>query len=667
MRHRIARWFKRALVIACIALLPGIVCGQQVVVNETALKNLVRRVEYLESLMSERLRPETHQADAVGGERIIQRPDGTQFQHPKLDNGLLMENASLVTQGGELRLPKYDLEKSYESMILKNEGDILFLKNHMKIMNANINANKQATDEHLAIQAGTLAILLQVGFGLLEVGGVQAKNSQTVLSKNLLGIFVGGFAFYAFGFAFAYGPEGNRFIGFGHFFLRRTSSDAHFTSYSIWFLEFLSAGLCATIVGGAVAERCTIFAYIAYYVAVMGFIYPVSSYWINGPSTKAWLAEHGVIDCAGGGALHAVAGIAALFGAIFVGPRIGRFDSSGRVVEMPGHDPYKSSLGSWLLWVGFTAFNSYTTQIHEIKIAGSVVEGSSLAAGSIVATTFFGGLTGALVNFGYHIWKSGSVLGSLKHVNSGMLNGIASVASGCGVISNNGAIVTAFVGLLAFYGMQSLLIRAGIDDPLGASSRHFACGGSGMLMVGLLARQDFVARLHPAKSGHHGNYGLCYGGSAYLLCWQAGALFAFSAWSIVTCGLLFFGLAHLGVLRISRDLEMKGVDDAVGPAIRPGATASTQSGIISQTTAQGRSPNANTLSRTHTFPRRETANTARMLQEGSRSLPDQTQTTTENSGGIELSTHTGNPLSPGVARKKGEDGSQLPSLSEEDY
>jgi Amt family ammonium transporter len=73
------------------------------------------------------------------------------------------------------------------------------------------------------------------------------------------------------------------------------------------------------------------------------------------------MLERGVLDFAGGGAVHGVGGAAAFMGAYFLGPRIGRFsqDENGKwtSTKIPGHNMVLSALGVFMLWVGFFAFN----------------------------------------------------------------------------------------------------------------------------------------------------------------------------------------------------------------------------------------------------------------------------------------------------------------------
>jgi Amt family ammonium transporter len=64
------------------------------------------------------------------------------------------------------------------------------------------------------------------------------------------------------------------------------------------------------------------------------------------------LLGYGTYLCVPAGVVHMVGGFTGLMGAIFVGPRLGRFDSNGNPVDMPGHSATLVVLGTVLLWFG---------------------------------------------------------------------------------------------------------------------------------------------------------------------------------------------------------------------------------------------------------------------------------------------------------------------------
>ena len=133
---------------------------------------------------------------------------------------------------------------------------------------------------------GICCFLLQAGFGLLEVGSVRAKNAKNIMLKNLLDACVCAIAYWALGFGLAFGDGGNGFAGFNHFFMVDFDKLGP-SRYVIWFFQYTFAGTTATIVSGAVAERCRFRAYLIYSSVLSALIYPIASHWVwaeDGPS-----------------------------------------------------------------------------------------------------------------------------------------------------------------------------------------------------------------------------------------------------------------------------------------------------------------------------------------------------------------------------------------------
>ena len=88
----------------------------------------------------------------------------------------------------------------------------------------------------------------------------RSKNTVNILTKNLLDFLLGYFVWYAVGWALCHGPGGNSFAGGSEFFAHNMDE----TLYSRMFNEYVWAANAATIVSGALAERCHIGGYLIY-------------------------------------------------------------------------------------------------------------------------------------------------------------------------------------------------------------------------------------------------------------------------------------------------------------------------------------------------------------------------------------------------------------------
>ncbi len=94
---------------------------------------------------------------------------------------------------------------------------------------------------------------------------------------------------------------------------------------------------------------------------ISAWVYPIVVHWCWSPygwlGYPRWQLSHlfrsGYIDFAGSGVVHMVGGLSGMWGSILVGPRMGRFDSNGNPVDMPGHSATLVVLGTVLLWFGW--------------------------------------------------------------------------------------------------------------------------------------------------------------------------------------------------------------------------------------------------------------------------------------------------------------------------
>ena len=109
---------------------------------------------------------------------------------------------------------------------------------------------------------------------------------------------------------------------------------------------------------------------------VAAVVYPVFGHWAWGEASLAdaddgsdgWLRELGFVDFAGSTVVHSTGGWAALAAIIVIGPRIGRFGVGA--VPIHGHDLPLTTLGVFVLWVGWYGFNGGSTFGADERRAG---------------------------------------------------------------------------------------------------------------------------------------------------------------------------------------------------------------------------------------------------------------------------------------------------------
>jgi ammonium transporter, Amt family len=279
------------------------------------------------------------------------------------------------------------------------------------------------------------------------------------------------------------------------------------------------------------------------------FVYPVVSHWVWAPG--GWLAnifgpDKGLIDFAGSSVVHIVGGFAGLSGAIIVGPRLGRFDSEGKVVPIPGHSSTLCTLGTFLLWFGWYGFNPGST----LGVSGTLRE---TAARCAVNTTISAGAGGVTALF---LYKARDHIFDLPGSLNGIIAGLVSVTASCAFIEPYCAVFVGIVGAFVYIGTAMVLLRLRIDDPLEAFPIHGACGLWGMIAAGFFDRADLQSIANfPVK--HTGAF---YGGGGSLLGANILGSIIIVVWTTGLIGPFFLALKLIGILRISAEEEIIGTN-----------------------------------------------------------------------------------------------------------
>ena len=383
-----------------------------------------------------------------------------------------------------------------------------------------------------------LVMFMQPGFALVECGLTRAKNAGNILMKNFVDFSVGNPLFFLLGFGLMFGAS-NGFIGsptFGMSFIDPTTPEGGW-AWTFFFFQAMFAATSATIVSGCIAERTDFKAYILVSILVSAFIYPISGGWAWNSlfaDTKGWLENLGFIDFAGSTVVHSVGGWVGLAGAICVGPRIGKYAPDGKSLAIPGHNIPLVALGVFILWFAWFGFNCGSTTPD--GTVGYIAVNTCLAACT--------GFASALLTIWFITDKPDPSMAM-----NGVLAGLVGVTAGCFEVSPVGSIFIGIIcGIAVVFSILFVDQKLHIDDPVGAVSVHGVCGFLGTVLVGLFA-----------APGYGSNVGLFYGGVHLLLVQLLGAV-SVGAWAFIT-GLLAFKLADKVIgLRVSREVELKGLD-----------------------------------------------------------------------------------------------------------
>jgi Amt family ammonium transporter len=361
-----------------------------------------------------------------------------------------------------------------------------------------------ATNLLWVVIGAVLVIFMQAGFALVETGFTQKKNAAHVMSTNFaifgLGfvgfLFIGfplafgGFSYSAFGLDTPMNGDGKPLIGgdtsgllyWGYDHLSHSATPA-LLAFFLYMVAFMDT--VATIPTGAMAERWKWKAFVQWGLFCGAFYYPLFAAWTWGGGwlAKAWDSMSlgaGYVDFAGSGVVHAVGGVAALAGAIVLGPRIGKYGPDGKPRAIPAHNIPMAQLGCFILLFGWFGFNAAST------FAATDVQFATVAANTAIA-----GAVGAVVGMYWITFRSGKPDPGMQ-VN-GMLAGLVAITAPCAFVSPWAAALIGLLASILVIEAAMFLERKGIDDPVGAVAVHGIGGTFGVLCVGIFANGDYGA------------------------------------------------------------------------------------------------------------------------------------------------------------------------------
>jgi ammonium transporter, Amt family len=417
-----------------------------------------------------------------------------------------------------------------------------------------------------------LVFFMQAGFMMLEGGFARTRETSNIMIECIVDTGLCGLLFYAFGFAFMFGP-GNGWIGYHYFFLQGVPHtytyggglDTGVAFMAFFIFQFAFADTASTIVSGAMVGRTAFKGDLLYSVAVTGFIYPIFGHWAWGPG--GWLSDISPApfrDFAGSTMVHTIGGVLALSGAIALGPRIGRkFKRDGGGLP-PGHNMTLAALGGVILWFGWYGFNPGST-LSAIDFEG---------IGRIATNTTLAACMGALTAVAWIYFRTKKFDTGIS-IN-GLLAGLVAITCPCYWVSPTGAVaIGAIAGVIVVLAVDfTEWIR--VDDPCGAFAVHGAAGIWGTLSLGLFAVGNYAGGVPsiPAPGVTQETVavkGLLYGGNANQFIGQVIGSATITVATLIVGLAVMFGIKAMGQLRVSAEGEIEGLDihEHGAPAYHP--------------------------------------------------------------------------------------------------
>lgn len=229
-----------------------------------------------------------------------------------------------------------------------------------------------------------------------------------------------------------------------------------------------------------------------------------------------------------------------------MGPRIGRFDREGKVVNMPGHSVPLSALGGLILVFGFFSCNG-TKQGHITQ------DDDGVTVAAAIANTALGTATAGLSTL--VLAKLGFVPGGKHHFSflltmNGSLTGTVALCAGCNVLPKWGTFVIGGLAGPIFLFFNWLLLRFKIDDPLDAVPVHGAGGLWGAFAVHIFRKGGIILAETAAERSE----------AASDLGWNILGIIVIIVWTGSLTFIMFYLLNMFDMLRVESGFEFEGMD-----------------------------------------------------------------------------------------------------------
>ncbi|MGG2458966.1 ammonium transporter [Streptomyces sp. RGM 3693] len=400
-------------------------------------------------------------------------------------------------------------------------------------------ATLSAANTGFMLICSALVMLMTPGLAFFYGGMVRVKSVLNMLMMSFISLGIVTILWVLYGFGLAFGTDtggiigwNSDFAGLGHIGLTQLWGTTTIPIYVFAVFQLMFAVITPALISGALADRVKFTAWALFIALWVTVVYFPVAHWVWGDG--GWLFKLGVIDFAGGTAVHINAGAAALGVILVVGKRIGFKKDPMRPHSLP-----LVMLGAGLLWFGWFGFNAGSWLNNDDGIAAVAFVNTQVAT----AAAMLGWLAYEKLRHG-----SFTTLGAA----SGAVAGLVAITPACGAVSPLGAIAIGVIAGVLCAMAVGLKYKFGYDDSLDVVGVHLVGGIVGSLLIGLFATGGVQS---DAK-------GLFYGGGFGQLGKQAVGVVCVLLYSLVVSYVLAKAIDLVMGFRVGEDEEIAGVDQA---------------------------------------------------------------------------------------------------------
>ncbi len=386
------------------------------------------------------------------------------------------------------------------------------------------------------ITASALVLFMTPGVALFYGGLVKAKSvvSMMMMSFGALGLITVLWLLYGFSMSAVEGPwqfAGNPFADFGLSSLaagETANTDLLGATFGATF-----AIITVALISGAIADRAKFGSWMIFAGIWATLVYFPVAAWVWGGgwimSLGDTLGLPGVIDYAGGTAVHINAGAAALALALVLGKRVG-FQKG---ITKPHNVPLVL-LGAAVLWFGWFGFNAGAEWLTGLENVGLIVVNTL-------------GATAAAILAWMVVEKLKDGKATSVGAASGAVAGLVAITPACANLTPGWAILLGVVAGAVCALAIELKFKLGFDDSLDVVGIHLVGGVIGTLYLGFFAIDT----------------GLFTGGDLGQITTQSIAAFTVLGYSFLVALALGFAIEKTLGFRIKNEDELAGIDTIV--------------------------------------------------------------------------------------------------------